>query len=58
MPYREEADARSEPDPHPLDTTQPRPFGPLTIELGHYIGMRRQGMLVAMAGERMRAEAG
>jgi predicted GNAT family acetyltransferase len=34
--------------------TQPGPFGPRTIELGHYIGIRRQGALVAMAGERMR----
>jgi predicted GNAT family acetyltransferase len=32
---------------------QPGPFGPRTIELGHYIGIRRQGVLVAMAGERM-----
>ncbi len=34
--------------------TQPGPFGPRTIELGNYIGIRRQGVLVAMAGERMR----
>jgi ribosomal protein S18 acetylase RimI-like enzyme len=34
--------------------TQPGPFGPRTIELGKYIGIRRQGILVAMAGERMR----
>jgi ribosomal protein S18 acetylase RimI-like enzyme len=34
--------------------TQPGPFGPRTIELGDYIGIRQQGVLVAMAGERMR----
>jgi ribosomal protein S18 acetylase RimI-like enzyme len=36
--------------------TQPGPFGPRTIELGHYIGIRRGGVLVAMAGERMRLD--
>jgi predicted GNAT family acetyltransferase len=34
--------------------TRPGPFGPRTIELGHYIGLRVDGALVAMAGERMR----
>ena len=34
--------------------TQPGPFGTRTIELGNYIGIRQQGALVAMAGERMR----
>jgi hypothetical protein len=29
---------------------QPGPFGPRTIELGGYIGIRRGGNLVAMAG--------
>jgi ribosomal protein S18 acetylase RimI-like enzyme len=38
------------------DLTQPGPFGPRTIELGRYIGIRRQGALVAMAGERMRLD--
>jgi predicted GNAT family acetyltransferase len=38
------------------NVTQPGPFSPRTIELGHYIGIRRQGMLVAMAGERMRLD--
>jgi ribosomal protein S18 acetylase RimI-like enzyme len=33
--------------------TRPGPFGPRTIELGHYIGIRADGALVAMAGERM-----
>jgi predicted GNAT family acetyltransferase len=34
--------------------TQPGPFGRRTIELGHYIGVRADGVLAAMAGERMR----
>ncbi|AUV02062.1 GNAT family N-acetyltransferase [Phytobacter ursingii] len=34
--------------------TQPGPFGPRTIEMGKYIGVRRDGCLVAMAGERFR----
>jgi ribosomal protein S18 acetylase RimI-like enzyme len=33
--------------------TQPGPFGPRTIELGSYIGVRDEGKLLAMAGERM-----
>jgi ribosomal protein S18 acetylase RimI-like enzyme len=33
--------------------TQPGPFRPRTIELGHFIGIRENGRLVAMAGERM-----
>ena len=33
--------------------TQPGPFLPRTIELGGYIGIRRGGALVAMAGERL-----
>jgi ribosomal protein S18 acetylase RimI-like enzyme len=36
--------------------TQPGPFGPRTIELGRYIGIRPRGLLVAMAGERMRLD--
>ena len=36
--------------------TQPGPFGPRTIELGDYFGVRREGKLVAMAGERMRLD--
>jgi predicted GNAT family acetyltransferase len=36
--------------------TQAGPFGPRTIELGHYIGIRHQGVLVGMAGERMRLD--
>lgn len=34
--------------------TDPGPFGSRTIELGTYLGARRGGALVAMAGERMR----
>ncbi|MEW2625878.1 GNAT family N-acetyltransferase [Streptomyces sp. NPDC048106] len=34
--------------------TQPGPFLPRTIELGTYLGIRREGALVAMAGERLR----
>jgi predicted GNAT family acetyltransferase len=33
--------------------TKPGPFGTRTHEMGHYIGVRDQGRLVAMAGERM-----
>ncbi|MET8472329.1 GNAT family N-acetyltransferase [Streptomyces sp. NPDC006422] len=33
--------------------TQPGPFTPRTIELGTYLGIRRGGALVAMAGERL-----
>jgi ribosomal protein S18 acetylase RimI-like enzyme len=33
--------------------TQPGPFLPRTIELGTYLGIRREGRLVAMAGERL-----
>ncbi|MBN3818410.1 GNAT family N-acetyltransferase [Paraburkholderia sp. Se-20369] len=35
---------------------QPGPFGTRTIELGDYLGVRRQGKLAAMAGERMRLD--
>jgi hypothetical protein len=34
--------------------TQPGPFGPRTVGLGDYTGIRQRGVLVAMAGERMR----
>lgn len=36
--------------------TEPGPFLDRTWILGHYIGIRRDGELVAMAGERMRAD--
>jgi predicted GNAT family acetyltransferase len=34
--------------------TKPGPFGKRTHELGTYLGMRREGKLVAMAGERLK----
>jgi ribosomal protein S18 acetylase RimI-like enzyme len=37
-----------------VETAQPGPFLRRTIELGGYVGVRRDGCLVAMAGERLR----
>jgi ribosomal protein S18 acetylase RimI-like enzyme len=37
-----------------VSRTEPGPFLPRTHELGTYLGIRRDGELVAMAGERMR----
>lgn len=34
--------------------TRPGPFRPRTVELGGYLGVRRDGALVAMAGQRLR----
>lgn len=34
--------------------TKPGPFGPRTHELGTYLGIRQEGRLIAMAGERMK----
>ena len=34
--------------------TKPGPFGPRTHELGTYLGIRQDGKLVALAGERMK----
>jgi ribosomal protein S18 acetylase RimI-like enzyme len=62
------SDVDAEPDPEavplgPADVpemlaltelTQPGPFEPRTVELGGYLGLRRDGKLVAMAGERLR----
>ncbi|WP_345346289.1 GNAT family N-acetyltransferase [Actinoallomurus liliacearum] len=36
------------------ERTRPGPFLPRTIELGTYLGIRRDGKLIAMAGERLR----
>lgn len=36
-----------------VERTQPGPFEPRTVELGTYLGIRRDGALVAMAGERL-----
>ncbi|KUF18636.1 GNAT family N-acetyltransferase [Streptomyces silvensis] len=37
-----------------VERAAPGPFGPRTCELGVYVGIRVQGDLVAMAGERLR----
>lgn len=37
-----------------VELTRPGPFEPRTWTLGGYVGIRREGRLVAMAGERMR----
>lgn len=37
-----------------VERTKPGPFRKRTIELGTYLGIRRDGELVAMAGERLR----
>jgi ribosomal protein S18 acetylase RimI-like enzyme len=39
-----------------IAATRPGPFEPRTIEFGGYIGVRREGRLIAMAGERVRLE--
>jgi ribosomal protein S18 acetylase RimI-like enzyme len=36
-----------------VDIAKPGPFGPKTVLLGNYWGIRREGRLVAMAGERL-----
>ncbi len=36
--------------------TEPGPFLARTVELGDYLGIRRDGVLVAMAGERLRLD--
>jgi len=36
-----------------IERTKPGPFLPRTIELGIYLGVRRDGELIAMAGERL-----
>jgi predicted GNAT family acetyltransferase len=36
--------------------TAPGPFAPRTVELGRYIGVRDDGALVAMAGERLHVD--
>ncbi|KAA0081262.1 GNAT family N-acetyltransferase [Mycolicibacterium sp. P9-64] len=33
--------------------TKPGPFAPRTIEMGSYVGIREEGRLIAMAGERL-----
>ncbi|MBM9466712.1 GNAT family N-acetyltransferase [Nakamurella leprariae] len=36
-----------------VERTKPGPFRARTIELGRYLGIRRDGVLIAMAGERL-----
>lgn len=36
------------------DATEPGPFGSKTVEFGGYLGIRRKGRLIAMAGQRMK----
>ncbi|MGW4911911.1 GNAT family N-acetyltransferase [Streptomyces sp. NPDC004270] len=36
-----------------VERTRPGPFLPRTVELGTYLGIRRDGRLIAMAGERL-----
>ena len=38
-----------------VERSQPGPFAERTHELGRYLGIRHEGRLVAMAGERLRA---
>ena len=53
-----EAEELNEEDVSQMQTlaelTKPGPFGKRTPELGTYLGVRREGRLVAMAGERLR----
>jgi len=50
-----ELGAKDSPDMLELTAlTKPGPFGPRTHELGHYVGIRDGGKLVAMAGERLK----
>lgn len=37
-----------------VELTEPGPFGPRTHEMGTYLGLRRGGELLAMAGQRLR----
>lgn len=37
-----------------VERTEPGPFRQRTVELGTYLGIRRDGALIAMAGERLR----
>ena len=37
-----------------VELTEPGPFGPRTHEMGTYLGLRRGGALLAMAGQRLR----
>lgn len=39
-----------------VERNKPGPFLPRTHELGRYVGVRREGRLIAMAGERLHAD--
>ncbi|QII02663.1 GNAT family N-acetyltransferase [Rhodococcoides fascians A21d2] len=55
-PFTEAVELTAADVPEMLDLvrrTEPGPFLPRTIELGTYLGVRRGGALIAMAGERM-----
>jgi predicted GNAT family acetyltransferase len=39
-----------------VERTEPGPFRPRTVELGSYLGVRADGDLVAMAGQRFRTD--
>ena len=39
-----------------VEATKPGPFLPRTVEMGRYVGVRREGRLVAMAGERLQPD--
>ena len=56
VPYDEAIELGAEDVPEMLalvERNQPGPFRPRTFELGRYIGIRRDGRLIAMAGERL-----
>lgn len=40
-----------------VELTRPGPFGPKTIEFGTFLGIKRGGRLIAMAGERIKPGA-
>ena len=51
----DELGPRDSPEMVELTTlTKPGPFGSRTHELGYYVGIRQEGKLVAMAGERLK----
>jgi len=59
--YRETEFKELTPDDVPqmmelVQLTEPGPFSPRTIEMGVYIGIKIDGRLVAMGGERMKPE--
>ena len=58
-PFAEAVELGSDDVPEMLalvERNEPGPFRPRTFELGRYIGIRRDGCLVAMAGERLHPE--